>query len=68
MILPILYESCMSQKLFAQYVCSISHIDLVLQLDCFRSGGGCQRSLGAHPNIFNTCSGAEDVYYRHVRQ
>lgn len=33
-------ESCMSQKLFAQYVSDMPHIDLVLQLDCFRCWQG----------------------------
>lgn len=32
------------------------------------AGASCQRSLGAHPNIFNTCSRAEDVYYSRARQ
>ncbi len=44
----------MSQKWFAQYVCSISHIDLVLQLDCFRLGGAVVRGPSVPTLISST--------------
>lgn len=37
------------------------------RLDC-SAEGVCRGSQGAHPHILNTCSGAEDVCSRHVKQ
>lgn len=38
-MIPLLFESCMSRR-FAQYASDMPHIDLVLQLDCFRCWRG----------------------------
>lgn len=46
-------ESCISHKLFAQYVCGILQLYSVLRLD-YSAEGVCWRSQGAHLHILDT--------------